>query len=139
MLLIGGVVLEMTVAATLIVFYLLQGSAGARSAAEALTTAQSGVSDAAVQLTRKTTLNGSYTVTLDAQHAAQVTVCNAGRKTTSCATAGGCDYTNPGDVGKVEITSLGTVRGRNRCVRAIYGIDTETGQIRLETTGEIAL
>lgn len=142
MLLISGIVLEMTVAATLIVFYLLQGSVGARNAAEALTTAQSGVSDVVLRLSRNKgydTGATSATFTIDAQHTAQLTVCNGGRKTTGCTAVGGCNYTNPSDVGKVEITSLGTVRGRNRCVRAVYGIDVDTGQIRLETSGEIAL
>ncbi|AKM78744.1 MAG: hypothetical protein UY31_C0011G0006 [Candidatus Wolfebacteria bacterium GW2011_GWE1_48_7] len=139
MLLISGVVLEMTIAATLIVFYLLQGSVGTRSAAEALTTAQSGINDALIQLARKTNFGSAYTVTIDSQHTAQVTVCNKGRKTTGCSALGGCDYTNASDMGKVEITALGTVKGRNRCVRVVYRIDTETGEIKLESSQEVAL
>lgn len=137
MLLISGIVLEMTIAATLIVFYLLQGSIGSRSAAEALATAQSGVSDATLQLTRNSAYANAYSFTVDAQHVAQVTVCNQGHKTTSCSASGGC--TNLTDMGKIEVTALGTVRGRNKCVRAIYSVSSDTGEIKLESSKEIAL
>lgn len=137
MLLISGIVLEMTIASTLIVFYLLQGSAGARNAAEALTTAQSGVNDASVQLARNMSFGNTYSLTLDAQHVAQITVCNQGHKTTSCTASGGCTVLT--DLGKVEITSLGTVKGSNRCARAVYNVNTDTGEIKLESSGEIAL
>lgn len=137
MLLISGIVLEMTIATTLIVFYLLQGSVGVRSSAEALVTAQSGISDAVMQLARDKGYADAYTLTVDAQHTAKVTACNQGHKTTGCAALGGC--TNLTDMGKVEITSLGTVKGRNRCVRAVYGIDSETGGIKLESSTEVTL
>lgn len=137
MLLISGIVLEMTIAATLVVFYLLQGSVGARSAAEALVTAQSGVSDASLQLARNNGYANSYTIAMDAQHTAQVTVCNQGHKSTGCVIAGGC--TNLTDMGKVEITSLGTVKGKNKCVRAVYNLNNETGEVKLESSAEIAL
>lgn len=139
MLLISGIVLEMTIAATLVVFYMLQGSAGTRNAAEALVVARSGVDDVAVQLTRNMGFDGTYTLTLGTQQTAQITVCNQGRKTTTCGAIGGCDYTNPSDMGKAEVTVMGTVRGRNRCVRAAYAVDADTGEIRLESSGEIAL
>lgn len=138
MLLISGIVLEMTIAATLIVFYLLQGSVGSRSAAEALTTAQSGISDASLQLVRNSGYSGIYTFTVDAQHTAQVTVCNQGHKNPSaCGVAPVC--TNLTDTGKVEITSLSTVKGRNKCVRALYNINGDTGEIKLESSAEAAL
>lgn len=137
MLLISGIVLEMTIAATLIIFYLLQGSIGSRSAAEALVTAQSGVNDALLQLVRNSAYANTYTFTVDAQHVAQVTVCNQGRKSTRCAVSGGC--TNLTDMGKVEITALGTVKGRNKCVRAVYNINGETGEVKMESSSEVAL
>lgn len=137
MLLISGIVLEMTIAATLIVFYLLQGSAGARSASEALATAQSGASDAAVRLARNKGFGGAYTFTVDAARQAQVLVCNGTKHAiTTCGIAAGCPTLN---AGKVEITSLGATRGRNRCVRSVYGIDADTGELKLESSGEIAL
>ena len=139
MLLISGIVLEMTIAATLVVFYVLQGSAGSRNAADALTVARSGVSDVAVQLARNMNFNSTYTLSFGAQRTAQITVCNKGRKVTSCDVSGGCDYTNPSDAGKAEVTALGTVRGRNRCVRAVYAVDGDTGEVRLESSGEISL
>lgn len=139
MLLISGIVLEMTIAATLVVFYMLQGSAGTRNAADALMAARSGVSDATVQMARNMNFDGTYVLTLGAQRTAQITVCNQGRKTTSCADSGGCEYTNPSDAGKAEVTAMGTVRGRNRCVRAVYAIDGGTGEVRLESSGEIPL
>lgn len=139
MLLISGIVLEMTIAATLVVFYMLKGSTGARNAAEALVAAQSGISDVAVRLARNMGFDGTYSLTFDAQRAAQVTVCNQGRKTTPCSASGGCVYTNPSDAGKAEVTAVGTVQGRNRCVRALYAVDGETGEVRLESSGEIAL
>lgn len=137
MLLISGIVLEMTIAATLIVFYLLQGSMGAKNAADALVTAQSGVNDATIQLVRNMGFGSSYTLSFDAQHAAQITVCNNGHKTTGCTASGGCTVAT--DPGTVEITSLGTVKGRNKCVRASYTINGETGEIKMESSGEIAL
>ncbi|OGM95533.1 hypothetical protein A2532_00540 [Candidatus Wolfebacteria bacterium RIFOXYD2_FULL_48_11] len=139
MLLISGIVLEMTIAATLVVFYVLQSSAGTRNAADALVVARSGASDAAVQLTRNMGFDGTYTVALGTQRTAQITVCNQGRKMTACSEAGGCVYTNPSDAGKAEVTALGTVRGKNRCVRAAYAVDGDTGEIRLESSGEISL
>lgn len=137
MLLISGIVLEMTIAATLVIFYLLQGSAGTRNAAEALSTAQSGVNDALTQLVRNLNFSTTYTISLDAQHVARIWVCNQGHKTAGCDIAGSC--TTLTDPGKVEVTSLGTVRGRNKCIRAVYDIDTTNGQIKLESSGEIAL
>lgn len=137
MLLISGIVLEMTIAATLIVFYLLQGSVGARNAAEALVAAQSGVNDVAIQLSRNMGFGGAYTLTIDSQRAAQITVCNKGHKTTGCAASGGCTVGT--DPGKVEVTAIGTVKGKNRCVRASYAINEETGEMKLESSGEIAL
>lgn len=137
MLLISGIVLEMTIASTLIVFYLLQGSIGSRNAAEALVTAQSGISDASLQLVRNNGYANSYTFTVDAQHVAQVSVCNGFSKgMTTCSIASACSTV---DTGKVEITSLGTVKGKNRCVRAVYNIDGTTGEIKLESSGEVAL
>lgn len=138
MLLISGIVLEMTIAATLIVFYLLRGSVGNRDAGEALSVARSGVSDAAAQLVRKTNLNGEYTFTIDPQHIARVTVCNQGTKSGVFGDAEECSY-GPGDAGKVEITSCGAVRGKNKCVRTIYTIDGNTGEIKIESSEEIAL
>ena len=138
-LLISGIVLEMTIAATLVVFYLLQGSTGTRNAADALAVSQSGISDAALRLARNKDVNDAYSIPFDAQRTAQVTICNQGRKTTTCSALGGCDYTNPSDAGKAEVTVLGTVRGRNRCMRAVYAIDKDTGEVRLESSGEIAL
>ena len=139
MLLISGIVLEMTIAATLIVFYVLQGSAGTRNAADALAVARSGVSDATMQLARNMDFDGSYELAPGAQRVARVTVCNQGRKITACDVSGGCEYTNPSDAGKVEVTASGTVRGRNRCVRAVYAVDGDTGEIRLESSGEVSL
>lgn len=137
MVLISGVVLEMTIAASLVVFYLLQGSAGARNADEALMTAQSGVNDMVIRLVRDKSFAGNYTLTLDTVHQAQVSVCNGTKKgVATCAIA---DVCGPVNVGKVEITSLGTVKGKNRCVRAAYAIDADTGEIRLESSSEIAL
>lgn len=138
MLLISGIVLEMTIAATLIVFYLLQGSIGSRSSAEALVTAQSGISDATLQLVRNNAYsNPSYTFAVDAQHTAQVSVCNGFTKGAStCAIASPCSTVS---IGKVEITSLSTVRGKNKCVRAVYNINSETGEIKLESSKEVTL
>lgn len=137
MLLISAVVLEMTAAASIVAFYILQGSAGARNAAEALVAARSGVSDAATQLVRNRSFSSAYTITIDAQRTAKITVCNNGRKTTGCSLLGGCDYTNPSDAGKVEVTSMGTVKNKNSCVRAIYVIDADTGEIKSESSREI--
>lgn len=137
MLLISGIVLEMTIAATLIVFYLLQGNVGTRNAAEALVVAQSGVNDAAVQLARNMGFGGVYTLTIGDRRAAQITVCNQGHKTTGCGEQGGCTVLT--DPGKAEITSLGTVRGKNRCVRATYAVNADTGEMKTESSGEIAL
>lgn len=139
MLLISGIVLEMTIAATLVVFYLLQGNIGARNATEALGAARSGVTDVVVRLARNMYFDGTYSLVLDGQRTVQITVCNQGRKTTGCGTGGGCDYANPSDLGKVEVSSLGIVKNKNRCVRAIYAIDGNTGEIKEESSGEIAL
>ncbi len=140
MLLIGGIVLEMTIASTLIVFYILQGSIGARSAAEALVTAQSGISDASLQLARNAGYNtgGTSTIfTVDAQHTAQVFVCNGNSKgVATCSINAACSTVS---AGKAEITSLGTVKGKNKCVRAVYNIDSTTGEIKLESSAEVAL
>lgn len=137
MLLISGIVLEMTIAATLIVFYMLQGSAGSRNAAEALTTAQSGVNDAAVRLVRNKGLSGNYTFTIDSAHQAQLSVCNGMKKgVATCSITAPCGTVS---ANKVEITSLGTVKGSNKCVRASYAIDGETGEVKLESSEEIAL
>lgn len=137
MLLISGIVLEMTIAATLIVFYLLQGSVGARNAAEALTTAQSGVNDASVRLVRNKGLSGNYTFAIDTMHQAQISVCNGTKKgVTACSIDAPCGVVN---ANKVEITSLGKVRGSNKCIRVIYAIDEETGEIKMESSGEITL
>ncbi len=145
MLLISGIVLEITIAISLIIFYLLQSGTGARSSSEALSTARSGIDDAAIRIARDKSFGyaaaGAYQFSIDGQHTATVTVCNESHKTSACGGAQTCDISlrNTTDKGKVEITVIGTVRGKNRCIRGMYEINADTGELKLGSLGEISL
>ncbi len=133
-LLIGGIIVEIGVAGAFVSYLLSQSGFGAKLSAEAFAAAQSGIDDAMLKIVRdKNFYTGPaapYTLTVG-NRSAQVIVCKD-LKTVSSA----CGTSN---IGKDEITSLGSALTKRRQLRAIVNVDDNTGEVKVESIQEIAL
>ena len=133
--LIGGIVLEIAITMALVAFYISESGSGARYSAEALSISQAGINDAMIKIIRNPSFNtgpsSPYYLSFDNNRNAQIVVCKDYQTITN-----NCDtYTN----NKTEITSLGTVFGKNRRLRANVNINPTNGEIRIESIKEIPL
>lgn len=124
-LLVGGLVVELGIALAFISYYLLQGGIGLKFSEEALAAARSGIQDATMQIIRDSNFNPSpnpYSITIGSA-SAQITVCKD-----TCA-----------GTGKFQIDSVGSVINKNRQIRAIIVVDSQTGKVELESEKEVSL
>ena len=123
--LIGGLVVELGIALAFISYYLAQGGFGLKSSEEAMAAARSGAQDAIMRIVRDINFNPSpnpYTLTIGIG-SAQITVCKD-----TCA-----------GTGKFQIDSLGSVLNKRRQLRAIVSVNSQTGEVRLESEKEVSL
>lgn len=124
-LLVGGLIVEMGIALAVISYFMTQGGFGLKFSAEALAAARSGVQDAALRIVRDKNFNPSpnpYTLSAG-RGTAQITVCKD-----TCA-----------GTGKFQIDSLGSSFTKRRKVRAVVSVDSQTGEVKLESEKEITL
>ncbi|MFA5099045.1 MAG: hypothetical protein WC461_02405 [Candidatus Paceibacterota bacterium] len=124
-LLIGGLIVELGIALAFVSYYFMQGGFGLKISGEALTAARSGVEDATINIIRDSNFNPSpnpYTITIG-NGTAQITVCKD-----TCAGAG-----------KFQVDSLGSVLTKRRQIRAIISVDSQTGEVKLESEKEVSL
>lgn len=125
-LMIGGLIGEITVALLVGNFFLTQSESGLRASSKAFLAAQSGYQDAFMKIIRNKTSDGSYTITF-ADSSVDVTVCK--------------NAPDPVCVGndKDKITVLGKYGGKNRKFEAILDVSQSTGLSTLESFNEVPL
>ncbi len=125
-LMVGGLITQITVALMVSNFLLTQSEFGLRSSSEAFLAAQAGYQDAFIRIIRSKEYAGSYTLTF-ANSTVDVTVCS--------------DAPDPICVGlnKDKITVLGKSQNRNRKFEAILDVSQTTGEATLESFAEVAL
>lgn len=136
-LLIGGIILEISIALSLIVYFMVQSGYGAKSSSEALITAQSGIDNAVSMIIRNKDIgSGAYATTLmiDNNHRADIVICRdflIDTLTMQCTT-------NP-NTGQTEIISTGKVSSKNRRLKAFVSVDSTTGEVNTISIQEIPL
>jgi len=130
-LLIGGLVVEIGIAGVFIAYYLSQSGFGVKLSEEALAASRAGIQDAFIRIIRnKSYVPSAYTLTIG-DRLAQITICKD--KITNSSS---CDTPMPN---KYEVTSLGQAFNKRRQVRAIFNVDANTGEVKLESEREVAL
>jgi hypothetical protein len=126
-LLLGGLVTEIVIAATVGIFLFVTSEFGERLSAQALFAAQAGVQDALIKIVRDKTFTSSlYTINIG-NNSVNVAVCKDLPPPT-CAGSG-----------KHKITVVGKAQTRNRKLEAITTVDTATGEVRMESYAETEL
>lgn len=132
MLLIGGIIVEISIAGAFISYLFSQSSFGIKLSEEALSFAQSGIQDAIIKIIRnKDFFSASgYDITI-ANKTAHIVVCKDSKSISA-----NCDTIN---TGKNEITSTGSILVKKRKIRAIVNINSNTGEVKIESIGEIQL
>ncbi|PIU98560.1 hypothetical protein COS61_00745 [Candidatus Wolfebacteria bacterium CG03_land_8_20_14_0_80_40_12] len=124
-LLIGGLIVELGIAGIFISYYFSQSGLGIKLSEEALAAARSGIQDAEIKIIRNKNFIPSpnpYTLTVG-ERTVQVDVCKD-----SCAGAN-----------KYQITALGMALTKRRQIQAIFYVDDNTGEVKLESEKETAL
>jgi len=123
-LLIGGLITEISIAGAFIAYFLSQSGFGIKLSEEALAAAQAGAQDAMIRIVRNKNFNPSpnpYTITIG-NVSAQITVCKD-----TCA-----------GINKFQVDSLGISFNKRRQIRAIIHVDNLTGKVELESEKEVA-
>lgn len=96
---------------------------GARLGGKALAAAETGANDAITQVQRgcilSNTCPSSYTLNIDYQTTAQITITN--------------------NSGIVTIDSIGNSGGRQSEIQAVLGVDTATGLVNIRSFGQVPL
>lgn len=125
-LMIGGLITEITVALMVSNFILTQSEVGLQASSEAFLAAQAGYQDAFMRIIRNKEYSGSYTLTFP-NSTVDVTVCS--------------DAPEPVCAGlnKDIITVLGKSQNRNRKFEAILDVSQATGESLLSSYAEVAL
>jgi len=125
-LLIGGMLVEIGIAGAFVAYFLSQSGFGVKSSQDAFAAAQAGIQDAMIKIVRDKNFNtypNSYTISVGS-NSAQVSVCKD-----TCAAG----------VNKSQVDSTGSASIKRRKIRAIIGVNSLTGEIKLESENEISL
>ena len=122
-LILGGLIGEIVIAATLSSYLLINAQFGIRLSNEAFLASQAGIKDALLRVTRDKNFSSVLYVLAVNNASADVTVCKD-----ICVGAG-----------KDQIISIGKSQSRNRKLEAIAAIDSVTGEVRLESLKELEL
>ena len=132
MLLLGGIIVEISIVGAFISYLFSQSSFGIRLSEEALSFAQSGIQDAMIKIIRNKDFSSvsGYDIIIE-NKTARIVVCRESKSV-----GGDCNTSNPG---KSEITSTGSVSTKKRKLRAIVNVNSNTGEIKVESIGEIQL
>ncbi|MCL5006664.1 MAG: hypothetical protein M1153_00745 [Patescibacteria group bacterium] len=122
-LLISGVLIIIAVVGAVIAVALNNTVLNARMSAKALSAAETGANDAVTLIQRgcilSNTCPSSYTITIDSQTSAQVTIAN--------------------NSGIVTVNSIGSAAGRESKIQAVLGVDSTTGLVNVRSFGEVPL
>lgn len=131
-LLIGGIVVEISLAGAFISFFAVQSGLGVKLSDEALAAAKSGVQDAVLKIIRNKNFSSpSGYILATGNRSAVVTVCHD-----SYTASTACDTLS---VGKDEIISTGSALLKRRKMKAMINIDSVSGEIKIESIEEIAI
>lgn len=125
-LILSAIVVEVGVAASVLVYFLNRSNYGVRLTNEAFAAARAGIDDAVVRVLRTRfypTCVSSYTVPVGASAAADVTITNA-----DCSAVSETQYT---------VSSTGRVTGKRRTLQATLGLHPTTREVRVLTVAEI--
>lgn len=125
-LMISGLIAEVTVALLVGNFLATQSEYGLRLNSRAFAAAASGIQDATRRLIKDKTFSGSYALAL-ADSTADISVC-VNSIAPLCV-----------GLGKAQITSLGKAGTRNRSLTAVLSVDSTTGEVKIESITEVAL
>lgn len=137
-LLIGGIILEITIALSLVVYFLSQSGYAAKRSTEALLSAQSGIDNTVSLIIRNKDLgSGNYSAifNLDSSHSASIVACKNFLISTSTMA---CDLTKS-NTGQTEIISTGSAYSINRRLQAFINVDALTGEVKIVSTQEISM
>ena len=119
-LLLGGVIVEISIAGLLLLFYLNNSIYGSRLADEALAVAQSGINDTIVQVILNKDLPSITNDTLPVGNGTATTNMSPGATTD-----------------KKVITTTGVVATRKRTIQAIVTVDEITGRVTIDSIKEL--
>jgi len=124
-LLVGGLIAEISIAGAFIAYFLNQSGFGIKLSEEALAAARAGIQDATIRIVRDKNFNPSpnpYTLIVGSR-SSQVTICKD--------TCAGTD--------KFQVDSLGIAFNKRRKIRAVIYVNSLTGEVKLESEREIAI
>lgn len=125
-LMLGGLITEVTIALLVGNYLATQSEYGLRLNSQAFAAAASGIQDATERLIKDKTFSGSYTITFP-DSTADVSVCVNAIEPLCVG------------LGKAQISSLGQAGTRNRSLIAVLSVDSTTGEVQLESVTEVAL
>ncbi len=124
-LVLGGVIMNIAIAATLGVFLIVSSGFGDRLSAEALAAAHAGIKDGMLKVARNkdfTTSTGGYTFPVG-NRAVTVIVCR--------------DLPECGGTGKTKVTAIGNAMTRKRTLEAILTV-SPFGEINMQSLAEVS-
>jgi len=120
--LVGGIMIEIVLAGTLLVFFFNNSVYGTRLSAEALEAARSGIQDALIKLSANKNFSGTYEFSLGGSVSAEITV----------------DQDPAGySEEKVRVVSIGQGITRNRKLEAIVNVEKVAGVVQIESVVEV--
>ncbi len=126
MLLLGGIIIEIAIASAFLTYYFNVTNLAARSSAEALAAARTGVDDAMLHLVRDRKFNpdpNPYEVSVAGGRVASVTICGE-----ACL----------GIMEKTKVTSVASVLNKRSQVVAIFTVTPE-GKVSVDSLKEVPL
>ncbi len=122
-LLISGIIVEISVAGVLVAYFFSQSGFGIKLSAEALGAANAGISDALIRIVRDKNFSHLGYNLIVGRGQSYVEVCKD-----VCVGSG-----------KHEIISTGSVLTKRRKIKAIVNVDGTTGEVKVESIKEIPL
>ena len=122
-LMLGGLVAEITISVMLSSYLLANSQFGLGSANEAFLAARIGIQDALIKIVRDKSFSSSLYTLAVGNNSVEVTVCRD-----TCAGAG-----------KTQILSVGKAKLRNKKLEAVAFVDSLTGEVILESLREVEL
>lgn len=125
-LILSAIVVEVGVAASVLVYFLNRSNYGVRLTNEAFAAARAGIDDAVVRVLRTRfypTCEAAYTIPVGASVQADVTITNV-----DCSAVSETQYT---------VFSIGRVTGKRRTLQATLGLHPTTREVRVLTVTEI--
>jgi len=124
-LLLGGIILEIGIAGSFLLFYLNSNVYATRLANEAMLAAQSGIADATYRLTLdKDWVGGNYTLDIGNRDV-DVDACRAT-----------CPVAAPVGAGKYYIVSTGNALTQQSRLVAVVSVDEDTGVVTIDSIKE---